>query len=371
MFHTEKRRKLDLKFSDSNLRSPVFGSSPTIFVAQGIKPDVRIDVFGIEEFHVHSTILKLHSRFFYKFLDSPEKSGKPVSQLFRYDYMAVEDPDGYWGLEPLGYAARNFDSSLKPSSSSGNTTPERMTEEKLLEIRCFKKLLCAMYNRPYRIDTPSELLAITRLADFYIALPIVSATLTDALVNSELFSLKSHESTGYVTQLEMLLCAHKLRHTLLFKDLLILTVPEFNDFMERGEQIFARIEETSTLMALVQNLILQLVEKVARFNNALLTWIIRYPEVSGVLRNRYVNLLGHGRPYQTAAFFRALVQDPTMREDIVREPGLMEQLTSLLKNNLTFDTTGLNSGENIFMYSLLCTEVDDCDLPWDPEEVDW
>jgi len=46
--------------------------SPIIFQSPGFKPDVSMKVFDVE-FHVHSTLLKLHSAFFRKFLDSADK----------------------------------------------------------------------------------------------------------------------------------------------------------------------------------------------------------------------------------------------------------------------------------------------------------
>jgi len=46
--------------------------SPIVFHTPGFKPDVRLMVFD-REFQVHSVLLKLHSAFFRKFLDSPDK----------------------------------------------------------------------------------------------------------------------------------------------------------------------------------------------------------------------------------------------------------------------------------------------------------
>jgi hypothetical protein len=46
--------------------------SPIIFQFPGLKLDVSLKVFEVE-FHVHSMLLKLHSAFFRKFLDSPDK----------------------------------------------------------------------------------------------------------------------------------------------------------------------------------------------------------------------------------------------------------------------------------------------------------
>lgn len=53
------------------------------------------------EFHVHSIILKLHSAYFRRFLDSPEKEkDDPLPGRFAYKYVAVIDDDNTWALEP-------------------------------------------------------------------------------------------------------------------------------------------------------------------------------------------------------------------------------------------------------------------------------
>jgi hypothetical protein len=69
------------------------GPAPFIFVSPGLKPDTRLKVFK-QEFHVHSLILKLHSNFFRKFLDSPDKPNGPASPHFQYEYVSVVDDDG-------------------------------------------------------------------------------------------------------------------------------------------------------------------------------------------------------------------------------------------------------------------------------------
>jgi len=38
---------------------------------------------------VHSIILKLHSNYFRRFLDSPEKAAAPTNAAFKYDYISV------------------------------------------------------------------------------------------------------------------------------------------------------------------------------------------------------------------------------------------------------------------------------------------
>jgi hypothetical protein len=54
--------------------------SPVVFQSPGLQPDVRLTVFD-KEFHVHSVLLKLHSAFFRKFLDSPDKAKEATDPL--------------------------------------------------------------------------------------------------------------------------------------------------------------------------------------------------------------------------------------------------------------------------------------------------
>ncbi|KAL5314613.1 hypothetical protein ACEPPN_017255 [Leptodophora sp. 'Broadleaf-Isolate-01'] len=46
---------------------------PIVFNTPGYQPDVRLGVFD-QEFHLNSIPLELHSAFFRKFLDSPDKA---------------------------------------------------------------------------------------------------------------------------------------------------------------------------------------------------------------------------------------------------------------------------------------------------------
>ena len=55
-------------------------SKPIVFVTPGYQPDVRLVVFD-QEFHVHSILLKLHSAYFRKFLDSPDKAPKVTNAV--------------------------------------------------------------------------------------------------------------------------------------------------------------------------------------------------------------------------------------------------------------------------------------------------
>jgi lipocalin len=71
---------------------------PISFATAGIKPDTSITVFD-QAFHVYSLFLKIHSTFFRKFLDSPEKKGNTsTNPAFQYEWVTKVDDDGTWSL---------------------------------------------------------------------------------------------------------------------------------------------------------------------------------------------------------------------------------------------------------------------------------
>lgn len=72
------------------------------FFARGLELDTCLQVFDTD-FHVHSAILKMHSAFFYKFFDSPDKTTKPKTHP-RFKYLWVtqyEDAGSEAGAEAI------------------------------------------------------------------------------------------------------------------------------------------------------------------------------------------------------------------------------------------------------------------------------
>jgi hypothetical protein len=97
---SRKRRRVE---SIAEVAEPEIPS--IVFASPGLKPDVRLKIFVEAEIHYYSLILKLHSNFFRKFLDSPDKSPAPASASFKYEYATVVDEDGTWALEPAAKAS--------------------------------------------------------------------------------------------------------------------------------------------------------------------------------------------------------------------------------------------------------------------------
>jgi hypothetical protein len=68
--------------------------APVVFKQAGLgSPDTCLVVFE-QEFHVHSTILKLYSAFFRKFLDSPDKAHATSTKNFKYFWVTEVENDG-------------------------------------------------------------------------------------------------------------------------------------------------------------------------------------------------------------------------------------------------------------------------------------
>lgn len=104
-------------------------------------------------------------------------------------------------------------------------------EARVAETGTFKCILRAMYRLPYEVKTYSELKLLTNIAEYYCALPVVSATLSDALLVSPMFEYHlapldtACGTTEFIKQArKILFLARKLRHAALFRDAAIVVV---------------------------------------------------------------------------------------------------------------------------------------------------
>jgi hypothetical protein len=85
------------------------------------------------------------------------------------------------------------------------------------EEACFQKLLCAIYGRPYQLESADELVTMTDMARYYQALPVVSPTVYAATLKTPDFYLSIMKNPC-----SALTSAKTLRNDLLFKDSLLL-----------------------------------------------------------------------------------------------------------------------------------------------------
>ncbi|TGO50540.1 hypothetical protein BCON_0181g00070 [Botryotinia convoluta] len=323
-----------------------------------------------QEFHVHSHILKERSNYFRKFLDSSDKQNAPVpdSVLFRYDYSAVVDEDGTWGLETVAKAPL-------------------LTEEMIArvnhiegEIEGFRQLLCAMYSRPYTIKDVEELSTLTRIADFYCALPIVSVTLNSALLDSPIFSKREVEDSTACTKDQlaedcdsMIFIAQKLRSSVLFRECLIHIVANWKD---KDTFKFHRTRNDETIRGLIEAEFSQLDEMIDGLQHTF--WVeavmakhsLDTPELTQVLAAAEQDYISFERePKMAVAFWKDL--SAKLAHVGSDADFLKSEIDPLLVNNLVLDRTNDRPGEGCYKHCFLCAEIADKKMPWGTTAVDW
>ncbi|CAG8955889.1 hypothetical protein HYFRA_00008739 [Hymenoscyphus fraxineus] len=347
--------------------------APIIFRLPHKTPDVRLVVFD-QEYHVHSTILKLYSNYFRKFLDSPDKPGSSPSSLFKYEYVTVVDDDGIWALESAHKVQAIKPDALALLESSGKISVKS-------ECAIFRKLMSAMYHRPYTIDSASDILELTRVADFYCALPIVSATLSGSLISSEYFAkkhfIKGKDNPDFVWYRapELLLAAYRLRHAILFRECLIHTV----DFLDASRRL-SRDDRYKSYHLLDQNDVLYRIvlehhnlkcQKIMKVNMEQIK-LAQDPKVSFLPSAETLEIIETERPDMNAKYFRAVRQELAAQKLGGPEKPLMKALDDLLKSNLVLDKTGRSPGEDgIYECSFQACDADKVVLPWNEDEIDW
>ncbi|KAH8801164.1 hypothetical protein F5882DRAFT_514465 [Hyaloscypha sp. PMI_1271] len=205
---------------------------PIIFKARGIVSDVRLNVFGTL-FHVHSSILKLYSHYFFSYLDALGSPTAVAGTAFKYDWTTkVVDAGGDWQL-------------VSNNEKAGDLNVKHFKGDPNIQALAFYKLVCVMYSLPFVLRDPGELIILTAMARFYAALPVLSRSLLNTIPRSP----------GFLTGMqgkavELLVAAKELRHPELFKDCLLLCLgpwgaPEFNqleDHQLKSVAIHARKE---------------------------------------------------------------------------------------------------------------------------------
>ncbi|KAK2625513.1 hypothetical protein QTJ16_004825 [Diplocarpon rosae] len=355
-----KKRKVDGVDKDN---------SPIIFSTPGLKPDTLLVVLG-QEFHVHSLLLKLHSAFFRKFLDSPDKTicsastgsvenaapRAPSSFTFSglpggspiYEWVTKIDEDGTWQLV-----------SKSPNNEPYDQYPHTGVPE--VEISAFHNLLCAIYTRPYIIAGAAELLKMVELADYYCVLPILSRTLDGVMMNSPDFVAEIPDDPN-----GLFIAAAKLRNLSLFRESLVWVVghyenPAFYDLPEGQLKLIAgfvygRISTQATIVS--QHILSDFSRRYEEDWNSNLDYTYISP-IGSYVSGMSVNLPGYFKKLHEA--------NPELSENCT-EIGL------LFENRLKLDTfngkhrqCGRDGAEEHF----LCAYIEDEYIPWNMDDSDW
>ncbi|CAL3972352.1 unnamed protein product [Diplocarpon coronariae] len=296
---------------------------PIVFrTTGGLEQDVRLNVFG-QEFHVHSCLLKAHSAFFSRFLDSSEKRPAAESAVtngrYRYEWVTEVDENGdSWYLTSDSATGHQVD-------FAGYKTSQ------LFEQGYFHKLLCAVYGHTYELTGLKELKAMVSLADYYCMLPTFSRSLDVILLRSSKHGINMRHQCRDVFPL-----AAKLRNKLLFTESLIWLTGPFSN------PAYKALKDPK-------------LKKIAHYAYLEVSAKVTAVHRESVSSNRK-NLLSTSYSMYLPEYYR-------MWKD---EFGGMQSLKALMQNNLRLSPNE-KAGGDVF----LCAEIDDADLPWDVNEVDW
>jgi hypothetical protein len=247
-----------------------------------------------------------------------------------------------------------------------------------IEAELFKTLLCAIYNRPYTVKNTKFLVALTELADYYRALPVVSRTLSDALLDSRTFVNQMQVDEPY------LICesAARLHHKVLFRDALIWVVGRWQVPLttEVSDRKLRQIAECAhgKIATSVSKILGKIMLGFCAYGSE--TWSFKFRKsICGPQLNDGPNLYVQADTidfeaagmYNCPQFFRNILTKNDWRRRVKMEGLGIEEL---LENHLVLDQRNLAPGvvsDNLTEYYFLCATVADDDLPWHPEEIDW
>jgi hypothetical protein len=261
---------------------------------------------------------------------------------------------------------------------------------KMLEQEAFEMLLCAIYSRRYDVN-PMSLLALTRLADYYNALPVVSRSLDSAFLrNSEFIS------DLFVDYYEEILpAAIKLRHRELYKDCLVLSIGPWgcaplteSAFPELQKLVRDAYNQISTKVAQAYMTILKYATGpengfVEGEQEYVLDLIIRPTNAADILREQeqkglfdwstvYREDENYGSFMSLPELYRK-VYDAELKKDHELYPGsdvLCKALSPIIGGTMLLDRrqeAGIGHCKDYFN----CLEIEDNNLLWDVTEMDW
>ncbi|KAL2063642.1 hypothetical protein VTL71DRAFT_5447 [Oculimacula yallundae] len=323
-------------------------SDSIVFVTTGgLKPDTLLNVLG-QEFQVHSFLLKAHSAFFAKFLDSVDKRSvsKPASgkgnDNFQYEWISMIDDDkkGWHLIAKQDQDQRNADDLLR--SYKGNVRHES---------ECFRVLLCAIYGQIY--DLPykgiDSLVLLVSLADYYQCLPSLSRTINNSLLGS----LQRAEVIWRYPSKVMLLAA-KIRNKLVFTEALIHTAGNLDIEQARNP---THISEPK-IEQIVRNAQNALMAEVLR-TQQILAAARRDPNESQEERDRLSSSMSRNLTPLLSSYYRDIQEDGPWKFNHYEIDTI---LYDLLTSKLVF-CPSIRAGDEEWENHFFCLEISDEDLP--------
>ncbi|TVY89680.1 hypothetical protein LAWI1_G003077 [Lachnellula willkommii] len=334
---------------------PLMSCYKVVMTPRGLQPDMILRVFRWE-FHVHSITMKSHSAFFRKFLDSPDKPSLKFSAFtaFKYEWDTQVDKDGSWSLTCY---------SKLPEITDYDKI--RATIDVNAECLAFHNLMRAFHSEPLCLYSIEQLDRVTKLADYYRSLPVLSTALSARLLDSPALT-----SGIAVDPFRLVQVSTKLHNSVLFRECVIHLLNPFHNPTYKDSTMWDDQDHTG-LKKLLDFLYSGIWAQIAKIEHALLT-------------TEAASQAAYATAAKTAATSCKTVDDSA--NSVVNLPEYYRQLYEcrqlsrsvkslikpLLKNNLRLDSRESQAGESgMYKNYFLCVSIDDGDLPWDMNKRDW
>jgi hypothetical protein len=244
--------------------------------------------------------------------------------------------------------------------------------------RAFENLTGAFYQRPFVINNYSDLDRLTKMADYYCALRLVSLNLNQTFVHSK-YLMDIHLDDAVF----MLESATKLRNSILFRDCVTLAcgpwpLPSFKDELTpiRSEiwKVLSRVFDS--IGALVAEVEWDLASQVfARPNDDEMNALFsdRRKQMRKVMESVKAECMGQSG-YAVPKYFLGLSNSefgPRSGHISHRAvPCFQRAFDSCLDNNMTLNRNAV-AGAGKFESHFLFVSLANGDLPWDTTETDW
>ncbi|KAK0104412.1 hypothetical protein ONS95_004705 [Cadophora gregata] len=329
-------------------------SSPIIFTTLKNEPDTRIFVFN-QEFHVSAEPLRMNSAFFEKAFDPC--NGKELvssSPQFKSDWYTTLDKDVGWVLT----SSSNYNKDEGHTGFRGKRSQEQ---------EAFNNILCAIFNREYKITSAAELNSMVIQAEYYGALPVVSNSLTGPFYTSP--GLLSSDTDATI----LLQTAFKLRHKALFRECFIHVLGPWSDPQYKNlsdQTLFKMADATYKRTELqIMRLHLDLFQVAANCPPDSKYMVSDGTEHIQHLVGLAPKCLGEDGKIIMPKFFR-MCFTAAARKHPEAHGEIEKMLGRILQNRLVLMKDAV-SGEGEFEDHFLHFSVPDRMLPWDLREVTW
>lgn len=220
--------------------------------------------------------------------------------------------------------------------------------------RSFYKLLLALYGRPYVLGELEEFEQLVALADYYCALPAVSRTLGTSLMDSPY--LVSNLETDVSQFLPL---ATKLHHRGLFVECVIWLCSEWD-----GDLSFLKITqlfEDPKLKTVLKRSHKDILSRIGDAHECIRKWEIKTANIFQVQEAKRIRS-------SDLCLTEYLRQMESLAGTSLKGRSV---IAKVLQNSLSLNYSYRSSELKPMKDLVLSAEVEDEDLPWDINQIDW